>query len=164
MKIKELIYIIVYFILFIILEIVHDNSSIRLLEIFNLSIIPILISSYHLGVRKTLGVCLFVVIFEYIFGSMYTGSIIELLVRYVMGISVYAFASYFPNYKYFYSGILISNLGSYILCIISDTLVYQGHIIESMMYNMIYYVPTLLLTIICIPILIKLLLPYFYNK
>ena len=164
MKIKELVYIIIYSLLFIIISTISNTRYFSILHYINLSILPLLISSYHLGIKKTLIVSIFSIMFLFIFGHMYTSSIIELILKYILGYSIFSVSCHYYNIKYFYTGILFTNTISYILSFISDYIVYNGHIIESIIYNTLVYVPTLIVSLILIPIVIKILIPIYYKR
>ena len=115
------------------------------------SVIPLLMASYHLGWQKGTVVAVLSILLQYVTGPMYTPDLIGFLLDYFFAFSVYGLASLFPNYKWFYSGVLITNLVRLISSTLSGILVWETAPWASLVYNATYMIPTTLLCLVLLP-------------
>lgn len=126
-----------------------------------LGTIALLLASYHLGWKKGLLTAVLSVALQFVSGQMYIMGFVQFLLDYLIAFSVYGIACLFPNYKYFYSGVLITNLIRFISSTISGVVFYEINLAGSMAYQAAYMVPTTIMDLILIPLLIKGLSPAF---
>lgn len=122
-----------------------------------ISTIPLLLASYHLGWRKGLYIGLLSVLLQFMTGVIYSPNLLGFLLDYVLAFSIYGLASIFPNRKWFYSGVIITNLSRLLFSTISGVIVWKTTWIASFVYNAYFMIPTMLLGIIMIPLLIDVL-------
>ena len=106
------------------------------------SVIPLLMASYHLGWQKGTVVAVLSILLQYVTGPMYTPDLVGFLLDYFFAFSVYGLASLFPNYKWFYSGVLVTNLVRLICSTLSGILVWETAPWASLVYNATYMIPT----------------------
>ena len=66
---------------------------------------------------------------------------------------VYGLASLFPNWKYFYSGVLITSALRLLSSTLSGTLLWETPLWASFLYNASYMIPTTICAIIVVPLL-----------
>ena len=112
--------------------------------------------SYNLGVKKGLFISLVSVILQFISGRMYLSTGIGgFMLDYVIGYGAYGIAALFPNYKYFYSGVLISNLIRLLASTISGVVYYKTTWLGSLGYNSTYMIPTMIIAMILTPLIEK---------
>ena len=110
---KDLVYMALYAALFIVLDVAVNTLGILQMPnggSLGVSVIPLLMASYHLGWQKGTVVSVLSILLQYVTGPMYTPDLLGFLLDYFIAFSVYGLASLFPNYKWFYSGVLITNL------------------------------------------------------
>lgn len=156
--VKELVLMAFYVALFMVLD-----SSFNTLPIFQMpqggslgvSSLALLMASYHLGWKKGLVVAMLSVLAQFITGPMYTPSILGFVLDYFLAYSVYGLASLFPNYKFFYSGVLITNLVRFACSTISGVVIWETPWLGSISYNASYMVPTMILGLVMVPLLYK---------
>ncbi len=120
-----------------------------------LSTIPLLIASYHLGYKNGLMVAVICVFVQFMTGPMYTPDILGFILDYFLAFSAYGLASCFPNFSFFYSGVLITNLIRFCCSWISGVIVWKLDWIGSLAYNMTYMLPTFITGVLFVPILMK---------
>ncbi len=125
-----------------------------------LATVALLLCSYHMGWQKGLIVAIISVFVQFITGPMYTPDLLGFLLDYLLAFSVYGIACIFPNYKYFYSGVLITNLIRFVCSTISGVIVWGVDWWGSIIYQAQYMLPTIILTMIVVPLLHKILKPY----
>ena len=65
-------------------------------------------ASYHLGWKKGLFVSVVSVFAQFVTGPMYTIDLLGFLLDYLLAFSVYGIACLFPNFGYFYTGVLVT--------------------------------------------------------
>ncbi len=119
----------------------------------NFGPIALLVCSYHLGWKNGLIVSVTSVFLQLIIGSVTWYGIWSFLLDYLIAYSAYGLASLFPNYKYLYSGVLITSLIRLISSTLAGTLVWQTPLWGSLTYNASYMIPTTLCVIILVPLL-----------
>lgn len=154
---RELVMLAVYAALFITIELVQNQLG--LFEMPNggslsVSAVILLLASYHLGYKKGIAISLLSVVLQFITGYMHlTTGPIGFFLDYVLAYGIYGIASLLPNIKYFYTGVLITNLVRFFAHTISGMVFYQTKFMASMAYNATYMVPTTIVAIILVPIL-----------
>ncbi|NLC33770.1 MAG: hypothetical protein GX760_00670 [Erysipelothrix sp.] len=146
----------IYAALFIVFDLMQNNMG--LLQMPNggslgISTVIILLASYQLGYKTGLLVGLISVFLQFLTGPMYIVGILGFMLDYVIGFAVYGLASLFKNYKYFYPGVLISNILRFISVSLSGVYVFGLDWIPSMAYNITYMLPTAIVGMILVPIL-----------
>lgn len=166
MSTKDVIYMALYGALFIVLDFAVNTFG--LLQMPNggtlgISVIPLLLASYHLGWKKGLAVAVLSVVLQFITGPMFTPNLIGFVLDYLLAFSIYGLASLFPNYKFFYSGILITNGLRLLSSTLSGILVWQTAPWASLVYNATYMIPTTLLCLILIPLIAIRLKPLMHQ-
>ncbi len=124
-----------------------------------LSVIALLMAGYHLGWKCGLIVSITSVFLQFVTGPMYTPDLLGFLLDYFFAFSVYGFAACFPNYKMFYSGVLMTNIFRTMFSTLSGVFVWGVSLEGSIAYQLTYMVPTTIVTLIVIPLLMNLLKP-----
>ena len=119
----------------------------------NFGPIALLICSYHLGYRNGLIVGILSVFLQLAIGSVKFYGIYSFLLDYLIAYAVYGIASLFPNYKYFYSGVIITSAIRLLSSTLSGVLLWETPIWSSLIYNASYMVPTTICAIIVVPLL-----------
>ena len=119
----------------------------------NLGPIALLMCSYHLGWKNGLLVGIVSVFLQLVIGSVGFYGIWSFLLDYLIAYAAYGLASLFPNYKYFYSGILITSLIRLASSTLSGTLLWETPLWGSLVYNASYMVPTTICVLIVVPLL-----------
>ena len=162
MTTKDLVFMALYAALFIVLDI--TVNTLGLLQMpdggsLGVSVIPLLMASYHLGWTKGMIVSVLSILLQYVTGPMYTPDLTGFLLDYFIAFSVYGLASVFPNFGWFYSGVLITNLVRLASSTLSGILVWDTAPLASLGYNATYMVPTTLLCLVLIPLIMPRLKP-----
>ena len=123
---------------------------------FGLSTIILLLASYQLGWKKGVTIALITIPLGWmVSGQIYVVGIQGLFLDYIIPFTAYGFASVFINYKWFYSGVLISNIIRFISHTIAGIVLWQTPLWASMQYQAVYMIPTTIVGLIMVPILIK---------
>ena len=95
---------------------------------------------------------------------MYTPDLVGFLLDYFFAFSVYGLASLFPNYKWFYSGVLVTNLVRLICSTLSGILVWETAPWASLVYNATYMIPTAILCLVLLPLVMPRIKPLMNKK
>ena len=119
----------------------------------NLGPIALLMCSYHLGWKNGLLTGIVSVFLQLVIGSVGFYGIWSFLLDYLIAYAAYGLASLFPNYKYFYSGVLITSLIRLASSTLSGTLLWETPLWGSLTYNAAYMVPTTICVLIIVPLL-----------
>jgi len=119
----------------------------------NLGPIALLMCSYHLGWKNGLLVGITSVFLQLAVGSVKFYGIWSFLLDYLIANAVYGLASLFPDYKYFYSGVLITSVLRLLSSTLSGTLLWETPLWASLAYNASYMIPTTLCVIVVVPLL-----------
>ena len=171
LTVKELVLMALYAALFIVL----DYTANMLPKMPNggsvgLGVIPLLMASYHLGWKKGIIVGLSSVLLQFMTGQMWYYHWVQFLLDYIIAFGFYGVACAFPNFKIghfdLYSGIIITNVVRY-LCSVTSGVVFfavEGAslpetILFSLNYNATYMIPTLIVTVLCVPLIHRRLKP-----
>lgn len=159
---KDLVYMAFYVALFMILDTVVNTMAIFQMPnggSLGVSTIALLMASYHLGWKKGVIVGLVSVFAQFATGPMYTPNLTGFVLDYLLAFSVYGMASLFPNYHYFFSGVLITNALRFLFSTASGVWVWGLDWWPSAVYNSSYMIPTLIFGLILTPILYRALRP-----
>jgi thiamine transporter len=146
----------IYCAMFVILDRISDALNLFKMASggkLNFGPIALLVCSYHLGWKNGLIVSVTSVFLQLIIGSVTWYGIWSFLLDYLIAYSAYGLASLFPNYKYLYSGVLITSLIRLISSTLAGTLVGQTPLWGSLTYNASYMIPTTICVIILVPLL-----------
>ncbi len=164
---KDLVYMALYAALFIVLDVAVNTLGILQMPnggSLGVSVIPLLMASYHLGWQKGTVVAVLSILLQYVTGPMYTPDLIGFLLDYFFAFSVYGLASLFPNYKWFYSGVLVTNLVRLISSTLSGILVWETAPWASLVYNATYMIPTTILCLVLLPLVMPRIKPLMNKK
>ena len=164
---KDLVYMALYAALFIVLDVAVNTLGILLMPnggSLGVSVIPLLMASYHLGWQKGTVVAVLSILLQYVTGPMYTPDLVGFLLDYFFAFSVYGLASLFPNYKWFYSGVLVTNLVRLICSTLSGILVWETAPWASLVYNATYMIPTAILCLVLLPLVMPRIKPLMNKK
>ena len=164
---KDLVYMALYAALFIVLDVAVNTLGILQMPnggSLGVSVIPLLMASYHLGWQKGTVVAVLSILLQYVTVPMYTPDLIGFLLDYFFAFSVYGLASLFPNYKWFYSGVLITNLVRLISSTLSGILVWETAPWASLVYNATYMIPTTILCLVLLPLVMPRIKPLMNKK
>ena len=164
---KDLVYMALYAALFIVLDVAVNTLGILQMPnggSLGVSVIPLLMASYHLGWQKGTVVAVLSILLQYVTGPMYTPDLVGFLLDYFFAFSVYGLASLFPNYKWFYSGVLVTNLVRLISSTLSGILVWETAPWASLVYNATYLIPTALLCLVLLPLVMPRIKPLMNKK
>ena len=164
---KDLVYMALYAALFIVLDVAVNTLGILQMPnggSLGVSVIPLLMASYHLGWQKGTVVSVLSILLQYVTGPMYTPDLLGFLLDYFIAFSVYGLASLFPNYKWFYSGVLITNLIRLLSSTLSGTWVWGLDYWPSFLYNAAYMISTAILCLVLLPLVMPRLKPAMNKK
>lgn len=162
LRVKDLVFLAMYMAMFMVLDFVTNQY--QLLQMPNggslgLGVIPLLVASYHLGWKLGLVGTLLSVLLMFITGPMFTPNLLGFVLDYVLAFGVYGLASLFPNFKYFYSGVLITGVLRYLIHTISGVLIWETQLWASFVYNFPYMAATTAVAMIVVPILMSRIKP-----
>lgn len=157
-KTKELVYMAFYAALFMVLD--YLTNMFTFLKMPNggtigVSTIALLVCSYHLGWKKGLLTGAISVLIQCVTGPMYVPQLLGFILDYLLAFSVYGLASLFPNYGYFYTGVLITNVLRFILHTVGGVVVWETSWWGSIIYNAPYMIATTIIGMIVVPILVE---------
>ena len=131
----------------------------------NLSSVALLLASYHLGWKNGLISALVANLLLYVTGSMnFYGSVVSLFFDYLFAYCAYGLASLFPNFKYFYSGILITNLIRLACSTFSGCVAWETPLWGSITYNASYIIPVCILDLIIVPLIYEAIKPVINKR
>lgn len=162
---KNLVYIALYSALFIVFD--YISNSIPLFKMpqggrLNLGSVVLILESYHLGLKRGMLGSLVTILIMVIIGSAdLSYGIISFLLDYVVGYLAYSISCIFKNYKYFFSGILFTTLIRLTASTISGVVVFETNFLASLLYQLTYLIPTMILDLVLVPILYNKLKPLF---
>ena len=162
LNVQDIVLIALYVAIFMVLD-----SFVNTLNFFQMpnggslgiSSLALLMASYHLGWKKGLIVSILSVFAQFITGPMYTPSILGFVLDYLFAYGVYGLASLFPNYKYFFSGVMITNLIRLAFHTVSGVVIWETPWWGSFTYNAPYMIATMVMGLILIPLLYRSLKP-----
>lgn len=154
LTVKDLVLMALYAALFLVLDVV-SNALPKMPNggSLGLGIIPLLMASYHLGWKKGLFVGLLSIPLQYMTGQVWFVGWGQFLLDYVLAFGIYGIACIFPNKKYFYSGVVVTNLLRFICVVLSGIWYWEVPFWPSVTYNATYMVPTLIATVVLVPLI-----------
>lgn len=157
-KTKELVYMAFYAALFMVLD--YFTNMIPLLKMpqggsIGVSTIALLVCSYHLGWLKGVFVGVISVLIQFMTGPMYIPQLLGFLLDYVIAFGIYGIASLFPNYRLFYTGVLVTNFLRFVSHVIGGVVVWETAWWGSVVYNAPYMVATTIVGMIIVPVLVE---------
>ena len=158
LSVKDLVLMAFYVALFMVLDTFVNTVGIFQMPnggSLGVSTLALLMASYHLGWKKGLFVSVVSVFAQFVTGPMYTIDLLGFLLDYLLAFSVYGIACLFPNFGYFYTGVLVTNFIRFVCSTISGTVVWGVDLWGSIVYQATYMVPTLILGLIIVPLLYK---------
>lgn len=171
-KISDLVYMAMYLALFMVFD--WLSNQIGVFEMpqggtLGLGVIPLILASYHLGWKKGTLVAVLSVVLQFITGQIYVVQstdgftafqvFIQFMMEYPLAFGVYGLSSLFPNYKSFYSGVAITNLIRLALHVIAGYYFWGTPWAGSFAYNAWYMIPTMIVSLILVPIIMSRLKP-----
>lgn len=158
-KVKDLVFMAFYAALFMVLDIM-SHAYFPFLDMPNggsigISTVALLLCSYHLGWKKATVAGLVSVLIQFATGPMYIANLWGFILDYLIAFSVYGLASLFPNYGYFYTGVLITNFIRFISHTLGGVLVWETPLWGSIVYNTPYMAATAIVGIILVPLIVE---------
>lgn len=161
LTVRDITYMAMYLALFVVLD--YMANILPLFKMPNggtlgLGTIALLAASYQLGWQKGLVVSLLSVLMQFITGQMYLLGFVQFMLDYVIAFGIYGIACLFPNWKWFYSGVLITNLIRFFSSTLSGVWFYETTWPASMAYQASYMVPTTILGLVVVPLLMHFLI------
>lgn len=155
MKTRDVVYMGMYLALFYVLDVL--THMLPILDMpqggsVGLSVIALLLASYHLGWVKGTVVCLLSILIQYLTGEMYFGGFLGFFLDYILAFGIYGIASVFPKTGYLYWGILITSFIRFVSHTVSGTVVYGSTWVASIAYNGPYMLVTTIVAAIIVPI------------
>ncbi len=171
-KISDLVYMAMYLALFMVFDWLSNQIGFFKMPqggTLGLGVIPLIIASYHLGWKKGVVVAVLSVLLQFMTGQVYVVQnsdgftafevFIQFMMEYPLAFGVYGLCSLFPNYKYVYTGIIVTNLIRLALHVIAGTVFWATPWLGSLSYNAWYMIPTMLVSAILVPIIMDRLKP-----
>ncbi len=171
-KISDLVYMAMYLALFMVFDWLSNQIGFFKMPqggTLGLGVIPLIIASYHLGWKKGVVVAVLSVLLQFMTGQVYVVQnsdgftafqvFIQFMMEYPLAFGVYGLCSLFPNYKYVYTGIIVTNLIRLALHVIAGTVFWATPWLGSFTYNAWYMIPTMLVSAILVPIIMNRLKP-----
>ena len=120
-----------------------------------LNTIALLVASYHLGWKKGLLVSIVGVLGGMIVNAPHIAGIAGLLLDYLIAFGIYGIAVLFPNFGYFYSGILVTNFARFVCHTLAGVIIWETPLWGSIVYNAPYMIATCIVDLIFVPLLMK---------
>ena len=171
-KISDLVYMAMYLALFMVFDWLSNQIGFFKMPqggTLGLGVIPLIIASYHLGWKRGVVVAVLSVLLQFMTGQVYVVQnsdgftafevFIQFMMEYPLAFGVYGLCSLFPNYKYVYTGIIVTNLIRLALHVIAGTVFWATPWLGSLSYNAWYMIPTMLVSAILVPIIMDRLKP-----
>lgn len=154
---RDVAYVGMYLALFYVLDVL--SNVIPLFKMPNggtlgLGTIALLLASYKLGWKLGLLTGALSVLVQFVAGQMYLLGFVQFLLDYLIAFSAYGLACLFPNWKWFYSGILVTSGIRFLSSLISGVIFYGLNWSGSALYQATYMIPTIVLDMVLVPILV----------
>ncbi|HZJ86542.1 MAG TPA: energy-coupled thiamine transporter ThiT [Erysipelotrichaceae bacterium] len=154
---RELVMLAVYAALFLALELVQNQFGFFKMAnggSWSISVVVLLLASYHLGYKKGVYISLISVVLQFLSGDMYLATgVFGFILDYVIAYGVYGLASIFPNFKFVYTGVFVTNLVRFLVSTLSGMIFYKVDLLGSLAYNATYMLPTTITALVLVPIL-----------
>lgn len=154
MKTKDLVKLSFYLSLFFVLDVVSNSFNLFRMPqggVLGLGVIALMIAAYDMGWKKGLLVSLVSVILQNFVNPLYVVAFPQLFLDYIFAFGVYGLA---PLFGPVWLGVVIVNVARFISHVLSGVLYFEAGWFASMSYNAFYMVPTLIVSLLIIPILI----------
>ncbi len=161
MSTREIVKMAMYLALFLVLDFV--SNQIPIFEMpsggsLGVGVIPLLLASYDLGFKKGSLVALLSIPLMFMTGPVWFVSFGQFALDYILSFGVYGLAVLFPTFREqsiypLMSGIVITNALRTFFSYLSGVWYYEVPPLASLTYQLSYMVPTLILTIIVVPLI-----------
>ena len=156
MKTRDVVYMGMYLALFYVLDVI--THMIPILKMpqggsVGLSVIALLLASYHLGAVTGTMVCLLSILLQYLTGDMWYDGFLAFFLDYILAFGIYGVASLFPNTKYVYWGIVITGFIRFMAHTLSGVIIYHTPWAGSIAYNGPYMLATTIVAFIVVPLI-----------
>lgn len=129
----------------------------------SISVIPLMMASYHLGWQKGVIVSLASVLLQFMTGQMYLiqrvdgfsvfSIFLQFVLDYLAAFGVYGLACLFKNYGHFYTGVAVTNLIRLAVHTVAGTVYWATPWGASFAYNAWYMIPTMVVCLILMPLI-----------
>ena len=86
---------------------------------------------------------------------MYIANLLGFFFDYLFAFSIYGIACLFPNFGYFYTGVLATNFLRFLSHTIGGVLVWETALWGSITYNAPYMIATCIIDLIVVPIIVS---------
>jgi len=159
-QVVTLVQIALYAALFVVLDFV--SNSIPFFKMpqggtLGLSVIVLLLASYHLGWKAGLAVVAITIPLQFIAAPPLSQHLADFFLEYVLAFLIYGMASVFPNYGkngWFMLGIYVTNIIRFLIHLTAGVWFWGATWWGSMIYNGWYMVPTLIVCAVVLPLLL----------
>ncbi len=169
MTTRELAKMALYTALFLALDYISGNFLPRMPQggSLGLSTIVLIIASFDLGIQKAGLLTIVCLLLSFMTDPPYFLNFIQYILDYGIGYLAYAFAVLFANrngnersFQYFVLPILIPNAIRFFSSSLAGVLYYEVNWTASMIYQSGYIVPTIIVSFIILPVLLRRIKPY----
>jgi thiamine transporter len=153
MKTKDLVKLSFYLSIFLVLDYVSNAFNFFRMPqggVLGLGVIALMIAAYDMGWKKGLLVALVSVILQNYVNPLYVVAFPQLFLDYIFAFGVYGLI---PLFGPAWIGVLVVNVLRFISHVLSGVLYFEAGWIASVVYNAWYMVPTLIVSMVIIPIL-----------
>ncbi|MDR1794549.1 MAG: energy-coupled thiamine transporter ThiT [Erysipelotrichaceae bacterium] len=159
MKQKDLTFVALYLALFLVLD--YLSAQIPFLQMpqggsIGLGVIVLCIASYHLGIKLGVLTGVLSVILQAMVSQFFTSpdfALLDFILEYVCAYGVYGLSSLFPNYKQFYTGVLVTNFIRFALHTVCGVYFWSVTWAGSIAYNLPYMAATCAVAMLVIPVI-----------
>lgn len=161
MSTREIVKMAMYLALFLVLDFVSNQVPIFEMPSggsLGVGVISLLLASYDLGYKKGTLVALLSIPLMFLTGPVWFVSFGQFTLDYILAFGVYGLAALFPTFKErsiypLMSGIVITNALRTFFSYLAGIWYYEVPPLASLTYQLSYMVPTLILTIIVVPLI-----------
>ncbi|MPN32473.1 Thiamine transporter ThiT [bioreactor metagenome] len=159
MKTKKIVFVAMYLALFFVLD--YLTQVIPFLQMpqggsIGLSVVALLLASYHLGYKYGILTGLLSLIIQQLTGQIYIASPVQFLLEYPLAFGIYGLAVLIPNTKIgklpVYWGIIVTNLVRMGFHIIAGAVYWGVTWGGSISYNAPYMLATMVVSLVIVPI------------
>ncbi|MEA5027016.1 MAG: energy-coupled thiamine transporter ThiT [Erysipelotrichaceae bacterium] len=160
MKTKKIVFVAMYLALFFVLD--YLTQVIPFLQMpqggsIGLSVVALLLASYHLGYKYGILTGLLSLIIQQLTGQIYIASPVQFLLEYPLAFGIYGLAVLIPNTKIgklpVYWGIIVTNLVRMGFHIIAGAVYWGVTWGGSIIYNAPYMLATMVVSLVIVPII-----------
>lgn len=164
MKTRDVVYIAMYIALFAAFEWLSNVLPFKMPQGGSISLgaIPLLVASYHLGVKKSIMVTFLSLIVMFMMQPPIFLNITQFFFDYILAYGSYAFASLLPVTK----GVILSSFARFMSHNIAGWAFFlefypENPLFGVIRYNAFYMIPTALISLICVKVAIPRLKQFF---